>query len=255
MRLEVEAEQRQQGMERRKHRDVEAQQLLGVGDDGVQRFARHTHADAVVGPSTYSRVSAARSVRCGGAARLSTLIPPPGPLRATPSPSSRTYLEFLHKTFGLELIESVLTNYHDLFRKNSSSSCSCICALLLKSLSDRPLFPLTLRCTRVVFLLLNQFAPELETEAEIFLTFLIKIVGDDRSEQGEQNGWGERMSLWASLLGRRAEAVFESLSRGTVTHPTLAIPELMRILLDEEELPCAAAWQIVTNTFFYTNLA
>ncbi|KAJ7016593.1 hypothetical protein C8F04DRAFT_1281036 [Mycena alexandri] len=157
--LEVEAEQRQQGIERHKHRDVEAQQLLGVGDDGVQRFARHTHADAVVGPSTYLRVSAART-------------------------------------------------------QNSSSSCSCICALLLKSLSDRPLFPLTLRCTRVVFLLLKQFAPELETEAEIFLTFLIKIVGNDRSEQGEQNGC-------ACLCGRLCSGgaprrSFESLSRGTV---------------------------------------
>jgi Guanine nucleotide exchange factor in Golgi transport N-terminal len=29
-------------------------------------------------------------------------------------------LEFLHKTFALELIESVLTNYHDLFRKVAS---------------------------------------------------------------------------------------------------------------------------------------
>ena len=28
-------------------------------------------------------------------------------------------LDFLHKTFALELIESVLTNYHDLFRKVS----------------------------------------------------------------------------------------------------------------------------------------
>jgi len=37
------------------------------------------------------------------------------------------------------------------------------------------------------------------------------------------------------------------------THPTLAIPELMRILLDEEDLNWSQAWAIVTNVFFYTN--
>ena len=37
------------------------------------------------------------------------------------------------------------------------------------------------------------------------------------------------------------------------THPTLAIPELMRILVDEEEVPWDSAWDIVTNTFFFTN--
>ena len=37
------------------------------------------------------------------------------------------------------------------------------------------------------------------------------------------------------------------------THPTLAIPELMRILLDEEGLGWEEAWRITTNTVSYTN--
>ncbi|WP_129730696.1 MULTISPECIES: glycogen/starch/alpha-glucan phosphorylase [Bacillaceae] len=37
------------------------------------------------------------------------------------------------------------------------------------------------------------------------------------------------------------------------THPVLAIPELMRILLDEEKLSWEEAWNITVNTVSYTN--
>jgi starch phosphorylase len=37
------------------------------------------------------------------------------------------------------------------------------------------------------------------------------------------------------------------------THPIIAIPELQRVLVDEEHLPFDEAWEIVKACFFYTN--
>ncbi|KAJ3930574.1 MAG: hypothetical protein NXY57DRAFT_300956 [Lentinula lateritia] len=106
-------------------------------------------------------------------------------------------LESLHKTFALELIESVLTNYHALFRKHPSLILLLqhhLCPLLLKALSDRPTFPLILRCTRVVFLLLKQFSLELQTEAEVFLMLLIRIITDDNSVSLDTSGSGSSIA-------------------------------------------------------------
>lgn len=106
----------------------------------------------------------------------------------------------LPKTFSLELIESVLTNYHDLFRQHTELLVLLqhhLCPLLLKLLSDKPLFPLTLRATRVVFILLKQFSTELMTEAEVFLALLIKIVGGE-SDSGSSDG--APRPLWMRIL-------------------------------------------------------
>ncbi|KAJ3718582.1 hypothetical protein DFJ43DRAFT_1159494 [Lentinula guzmanii] len=139
-------------------------------------------------------------------------------------------LQFLHKTFALELIESVLTNYHALFRKHVSLILllqNHLCPLLLKALSDRPTFPLILRCTRVVFLLLKQFSLELQTETEVFLMLLIRIITDDNSVSLEASGSGSSI------------ASNESYSHGHGSRPqwmrVLAM-EIMRGLCSDAEL-------------------
>ncbi|KAG1719544.1 uncharacterized protein EDB91DRAFT_1240566 [Suillus paluster] len=93
-------------------------------------------------------------------------------------------LDYLHKTFALELIESVLTNYHELFRKHSE--------LLIH------VFPLTLRCTRVVFLILKQFSFEMVTEAEVFLMLLIRMISEE-SDAANSDHSGPR-PVWTRVL-------------------------------------------------------
>ena len=81
--------------------------------------------------------------------------------------------------------------------------------LLLKTLSERSSFPLTLRGTRVVFLLLKQFSSELATEAEVFLTLLIKLVSGEAEAGETRPGW---MRVLAMEIMRGCVFLFKTLS-------------------------------------------
>jgi hypothetical protein len=63
-----------------------------------------------------------------------------------------------------------------------------ISPLLLKTLPSSA-FPLALRDTCIVFLLLKQFSSKLETEAEVILTLLIKLIGGETDAGELRPGW------------------------------------------------------------------
>jgi glycogen phosphorylase len=87
---------------------------------------------------------------------------------------------------------------------------------------------------------------------------------DDKQEQGKELRLKQQYFLVAatfqdimrrhkkhhSTLDEFADYVAVQLND---THPSIAIAELMRLLLDEEALPWEHAWAICTRTFAYTN--
>ncbi|KAF9363393.1 hypothetical protein BGX34_004268 [Mortierella sp. NVP85] len=85
----------------------------------------------------------------------------------------------ISRTFGLELIESVLTNHFHLFKQHKEFASLLrerVCPLIIKNFSDKQDFPQTMRLMRVVYILIKQFHEILSIECEIFLSMLIKLL-------------------------------------------------------------------------------
>ncbi|EDO31510.1 predicted protein [Nematostella vectensis] len=100
------------------------------------------------------------------------------------------------RTFGLELLESVLRGYPNIFLKHPEFSFLLkerVCPLVIKLFSpsikyrhsgnqassgpvERPVFPVAMRLLRIVSVLIEQFYTLLVTECEIFLSLLVKFL-------------------------------------------------------------------------------
>ncbi|KAI5479516.1 endosomal peripheral membrane protein [Pseudohyphozyma bogoriensis] len=111
----------------------------------------------------------------------------------------------LSRTFGLELVESIVSGFGTVVRSHPELLLvlrAHLCPLLLRLLPPPApgnvpnSFPLTLRLTRVIFLLLKSFSDLLPLESEIFLSIFVKVIS-------EGDGWMRVLGLeiWRGLCG------------------------------------------------------
>ncbi|BGP03886.1 Endocytosis and vacuole integrity protein [Rhodotorula toruloides] len=126
----------------------------------------------------------------------------------------------LSRTFGLELVESIVSGFGGIVRTHPELLLvlrAHLCPLLIRFLSSPPhstlssstsftfSFPLTLRLTRVVFLLLKQFSDLLTLESEVFLTIFVRVIGPGDRGEGEGGhpagpAAGQNSPLWMRVL-------------------------------------------------------
>ena len=92
----------------------------------------------------------------------------------------------LPQTFGLELIESVLTNHSDIFIMHPEQAHilrTRVVPLVVNSLSERLNFPTTVRITRVLYILLRRHLSILAPECETALNLLTHMLDPEAAPQ------------------------------------------------------------------------
>ncbi|KAF8790147.1 Protein MON2 like protein [Argiope bruennichi] len=106
------------------------------------------------------------------------------------------------RTFGLELLESILSSFPEVFFKYSEFNFLLkerVCPLIIKlfspnikyrqggqnagpaaTASDKPYFPISMRLLRIVSVLIQRYYKMLVTECEIFLSLVVKFLDVDK---------------------------------------------------------------------------
>ena len=130
-------------------------------------------------------------------------------------------LNSLPRTFGLELVESVLSDFHAVFSNHPELLYllrSLLSPLLIRSLAGevgvQPQFSITLRLMRVIFLLLKVFDDHLVTESEIFFQMFIKVVAP-----GEVEGTGGHPLGVSTSTSTHSNASNTAMSASTGSSP------------------------------------
>ncbi|KTW25778.1 hypothetical protein T552_03391 [Pneumocystis carinii B80] len=100
--------------------------------------------------------------------------------------SRMLHIQNLSKTFGLELIESILTNHPKVFQKHDKQIklLRNLMFLVLRPFSNKGGFPVTVRSARIIYLLLRQHLKNLIVESEIAFNLFCRILIDK-----DDNNW------------------------------------------------------------------
>ncbi|KAK7202897.1 hypothetical protein BZA70DRAFT_86340 [Myxozyma melibiosi] len=88
----------------------------------------------------------------------------------------------ISETFGLELIESIISNHATIFNNHPEQTYilrTYVFPYILRSLSERREFPIIVRVIRVLYLILRRHLPIVPVECEVALTLLIHTLDPD----------------------------------------------------------------------------
>jgi hypothetical protein len=91
-------------------------------------------------------------------------------------------LEYLHRQFGMELIESILINHYQLFRKHAELNLILkdrVCPMIIKNMASKSGFPLTIRLFRVISILIKHFSDIFMIESDLFMSMFGEILRSD----------------------------------------------------------------------------